>query len=48
MTMSLISDELGAGINEEERVSGNHGETDSVVGMGRDRAAALLQRRARQ
>ena len=34
--------------SEEERVSGNHGETDSVVGMGRDRAAALLQRRARQ
>ena len=48
MTMSLISDELGQASTKKKEFLGIMEKLIPMVGMGRDRAAALLQRRARQ
>ena len=48
LTMSLISDELGQASTKKKEFLGIMEKLIPMVGMGRDRAAALLQRRARQ
>ena len=48
LTMSLISDELGQASTKKKEFLEIMEKLIPMVGMGRDRAAALLQRRARQ